>query len=334
MAIRPAISVLLPFCNAAATLREALGSITAQTWTDFEVVAFDDGSADDSPAIAAHFAAADHRVRLLRSPRIGLVAALQESSAAARGEFLARMDADDLAYPQRLERQMAMMREDSALAMCGTRVRIAGESVGSGRRRYERWINRLVTPDDLARELFVECPIPHPTFLMRREPFDAVGGYQDRGWPEDYDLLMRLFLAGMRMGKTADVLLEWRDHPRRLSMSDPRYSEASFRALKRHYLFQSYLRDQRPFWQWGAGEVGKRWLREWQDRRPEAVIDVHPRKIGRNIHGYRVLTVEQLPEAGSVFVVVVVGARGARDEIRVRFAERGYKELQDYLFLA
>jgi len=334
MSASPAISVLLPFHNAESTLDAALRSIIAQTWRELEVIAFDDGSEDGSAAVAARTASADARIRLFRSPHIGIVAALQASSVVARGAFLARMDADDVSHPRRFELQMALMRAQPSLAVCGTRVRIVGATVGPGRRRYERWINRLTSPEELARELFVECPIAHPTFLMRCAAFEAVGGYEDHGWPEDYDLLMRFFLAGLGMGKTPEVLFEWRERPGRLSMTDKRYSAASFRALKRRYLFQTCLSEGRAFWQWGAGEVGKRWLREWQDRRPEAVIDVHPRKIVRNIHGFRVMAPEQLPCAGEAFVVAAVGARGARDEIRLQLAGRGYVELRDFIFVA
>lgn len=334
MAATPSISVLFPFHNGADMLRDALESLVAQTWHDFEVVAIDDGSEDASPDIAADFAARDRRVRVVRSPRVGLVGALVAACTVARGPFLARMDADDVALPERFARQMALLCEDPALAVCGSRVRVTGPSVGSGRRRYERWINDVVTSEDITQNLFIECPIPHPTFLMRRAAFESVGGYQDHGWPEDYDLLMRFFTAGMRMGKAAEELLEWRDRPGRLSMRDARYSEAAFRALKRHYLFQTYLREGRRFVQWGAGEVGKRWLRTWEARCPETVVDVHPRKIGRKIHGFSVIAPDELPSPGEVFVVVAVGARNARAEIRAWLVSRGYEELRDFLFLA
>ena len=117
-------------------------------------------------------------------------------------------------------------------------------------------------------------------------------------------------------------------------MNDPRYAPEQFRALKRHYLGETYLKERTEFYQWGAGEVGKQWLREWGRRAPKAVVDINPRKIGRTIHGTRVIIPGELPAPGAGFTVVAVGAPGARDEIRAWFAERGYTELCDYLFLA
>jgi hypothetical protein len=244
------------------------------------------------------------------------------------------MDADDIARPERLRLQLACFDADPGLGLCGGRVGMLGESLGSGRRRYEDWVNALVRHDDIVRELFVECPLPHPTFMMPRDWYERIGGYQDCAWPEDYDLVMRLWLAGARFGKPEEVMLDWRDHPGRLSMNDPRYGEAAFRALKRFYLAQIPGRAGRPLYQWGAGEVGKRWLREWGSGAPVAVVDINPRKIGRTIHGVRVIAPEELPPPAGCFVVVMVGTPGARDEIRGRLTPRGFRECVDYIFLA
>ena len=329
------VSVVLPCFNAADTLSAAIASIRDQTYEDWELIVLDDGSTDDSRRIAEDFAELDSRIRIVASPHVGIVAALQQACAQARGPFIARMDADDVAHPARFERQVALMTSDPRLALCGTRVNMRGPNIGYGRHRYETWINGLVTHEEIVRELFVECPIPHPTFMLRRESFDRAGGYEDHGWPEDYDLCMRMFLAGMRFGKVEQALLDWTESPKRLSMVDPRYAPESFRALKRHYLFQSYLRGHDSFYQWGAGEVGKRWLREWGvGRRPLAVVDINPRKIGHAIHGIPVIAPEALPGPGAAYLIIAVGARTARQEIRARLEPRGYRELEDFLFLA
>lgn len=330
----PVISVVLPCFNALSTLSRAIESIRVQTFEDWELLVWDDGSSDGSADVAEAFCERDGRIRVVRARHGGIVAALSSACGEVRGDFIARMDADDVAYPERLARQLACMGADSRMGLCGTQVRMVGVRVGSGRRRYEGWINRLVSDEDIQRELFVECPVPHPTFLMRREAYESVGGYQEHGWAEDYDLCMRMSLAGWRLGKVAGVLLDWTESPGRLSMSSDRYSESGFRALKRHYLFQRHLDDRVVFHQWGAGEVGKRWLREWGARRPEAVVDINPRKIRRQIHGYQVISPDDLPQPGETFVVVAVGAPEAREEIRAWFAPRGYVELRDYLFLA
>ncbi len=324
----------MPCFNAAETLAEAVDSIRTQTLQDWELIILDDGSSDASPRIAADYQAADARIRCRAIPHQGIVAALQHACEEARGDLIARMDADDAAHPERLERQVAFMQAHPDVALCGTQVHAFGKRLRQGRARYERWINGLVSHEQMLRDLFVECPIPHPTFMLRRSDFAEVGGYQDHGWPEDYDLVMRLFLNEKRFGKIPEPLLQWRESPERLSRVDQRYSPEQFRALKRHYLLASYLKGRDTFYQWGAGEVGKAWLREWGGRNPVAVVDINPRKIGHAIHGVKVIPPEELPAPGKVFIVVAVGAPGARAEIRAWFGPRNYRELKDYLFLA
>lgn len=330
----PRISVILPVFNAEETLSAALDSIVSQSLEDWELVAVDDGSTDASLSILRHYEGRDRRIRVVASEHTGIVAALRRGCGEASGELIARMDADDIALPERLAAQSALFNHIPDLALCGARIHTLGAVPGPGRRRYDAWINRLIRHEEIERELFVECPLPHPTFMMPRSLYNRLGGYQDKGWPEDYDLVMRVWQAKGRFGKPESVLLHWREHPKRLSMNDPRYSPEAFRRLKRHMLFQTYLKDKRrAFIQWGAGEVGKRWLREWPAP-PTSVVDVHPRKIGRFIHGVKVISGEELPGPGLCFIVVAVGARGARDDLRAYFEPRGYRELIDYLFVA
>lgn len=330
----PVVSVILPFHNASETLERAVHSIRQQSFGDWGLIAFDDGSTDGSREIVEGCAPEDTRIHVVPSEHVGIVEALRRACAISKGKYVLRMDADDIAMPDRIKKQAALMESHPDVALCGTRVTIVGTTVGSGTRRYEAWINGLVRHEDIVRELFVECPLPHPTFCIRRDAYERVGGYQDHGWPEDYDLVMRFWQAGMRLGKVPEPLLEWHHSACRLSMTDPRYSEAAFRALKRHYLFETYLRDRPVFHQWGAGEVGKRWLRDWSTPRPFAVVDIHPRKIGRKIHGYRVIAPEQLAPPCATFIVIAVGSPGARDEIRGRLDPCGYHELRDYIFIA
>ena len=330
----PLISVLLPVYNAQETVLAAVNSIQGQDFGDWELVAVDDGSTDASGETLDALARDDERIRIVHRGHAGIVGALQTAVAQARGIYFARMDADDVCRPERFSRQLRCLERNRSVGLCGGRVQMVGGSVGSGRRRYEEWINSLVDHEDISREILVECPIPHPTFMLSRSWYERVGGYVETDGPEDYDLVLRLWAAGAQFAKPETVILDWRDHPRRLSMTDPRYGEPAFRAMKRHYFSLAAPAQGRAFYQWGAGEVGKRWLREWGDDAPTAVVDINPRKIGRNIHGTRVIQPEQLPGPDRCFVAVMVGTPGARDEIRAFLNPRGFREGTDYRFLA
>lgn len=335
----PVISILMPVRDAAATLLEALASLFAQTWREWELVAVDDGSKDATAELLAEAAARDPRVRVLRHAEgCGIVTALNTGLAVARGALIARMDADDIALPQRLARQKALLEADATLGAVGCRVRyFPGETVGQGARRYEEWLNRLVTPEEHVRDLFVECPLAHPTFMLRRAALEAVGGYQAQGWPEDYDLLMRLWLSGWRLAKVPEVLLLWRESPTRASRVHPDYQPEAFRRLKVHYLGRSYLAGSRPALVWGAGRVGKLLARELQAAGTPlfGFVELDPRKIGQRIYGAPVLSLpEALSRRGEAFGLAAVGQAGAREEIRATLAAAGWVEGRDFCCVA
>jgi len=326
----------MPCRDAAASIDEALASIEAQTFTDFEVIVIDDGSLDPTPERIDRWSARDRRIRAIRTERNGIVAALRCASSHAAGEFIARMDADDIAHPLRFALQLELFAETPAIEACGTRVRyFPRDRVRDGARRYENWINSLIEPADLVRDLFVECPIAHPSLMIRSESFEAVGGYVDRGWPEDYDLFFRLWSDGRTMAKTREVLLQWRERPERLSRTDPRYDPAAFRRCKTFYL-RHHLLAGRGVVVWGAGPVGKAFARQLlaDGVSVDAFVDLDPRKIGQTVHGAPVIAPASLDAFPDRFVVGAVGSARGRAEIRAALRARGRAEMCDFCAVA
>lgn len=339
------VSILLPCRDAARHLPAAVASLRGQTLDDFEVLAVDDGSRDATAEVLGEWARQDPRVRVLRGHGRGIVPALATALAAARGELVARMDADDLAHPRRLERQVALLDAEPRVAACGTRIEyFPARLVREGGRRYQAWINGLITEEEIARDIFVECPLPHPTLMIRRSVLLGVGGYRDLGWPEDYDLVLRLWEAGHRMRKVPHVLHRWREGEERLSRTDPRYAPTAFLRLKVHFLTRTLLAGGRPAVIWGAGPVGKTLARALLDAGTPvaAFVEVDPRKIGQEIHGAPVVSEEEIrgvtggERAGraGALVLAAVGQPGAREEIRAACRARGLHEGADFVAVA
>ena len=337
----PRVSILLPVFNAAATLAETLQSIQAQSCEYFEVVAIDDGSEDESGDLLLEWSRCDPRFRVLLADHQGIVEAPNQGLALCRGEYVARMDADDRMHPERLEKQLAWLEGDLGLSVVSCLVEIfPREETGEGMLVYEAWLNGLVDSAAIEREFFVESPIANPSAMMRREELVALGGYQDRGWPEDYDLWLRYRAAGKRFAKVPEVLHYWREHPRRATHVQGRYSVENFLRAKAHYLCAGPLQERDGLAVWGAGKTGRRLAKhlEREGRAPDVFVDIAPKKIGGTLRRKPVIGPDDLSAWWTrherPILLAAVASRGARALIRAALDGWGLLEGNDFLCVA
>lgn len=333
----PRISILLPFYNAQATLTATLESIAAQTFTDYEVIAVDDGSTDESAAIVHAHALRDARIRLLQPGRGGVVHALNHGLTACRAPWVARIDADDLMYPQRLAAQYELLQQRPHLGLIGCQVRsIPEETLTDGFREYLRWQNACTSEADIAHDIYVEMPIAQPSVMFVRDVVREAGGYRHGDFPEDYELLLRLHRAGVAMAKVPQVLLDWRDTPGRATRTDQRYAREAFDRLRVQYLAEdARLHEARPLVICGAGRRTRQRANLLLDRgfSVSAWIDIDPRKIGNTVRGARVHPPHWLDRADKPFVLGYVTNHGARDVLAAQLHDMGYCRGSDYLMV-
>jgi len=336
MSLGPIVSVLIPARDAAATLPACLRSVERQRFAAWECVIVDDGSSDATLACAREFAARDRRFVVVATAAAGLVAALNTGLARCRGALVARMDADDVMHRDRLAAQVAALRGERRLVAVGCHVRLFPRAgLTAGRRAYERWLNGIDSAERVRAEAFVECPVAHPTLMLRREALAA--GYYDQGWPEDYDLVLRLLAEGREIGVVPRRLLAWRDGPRRLSRSDATYGLDRFTACKAAFLARGFLARAERYVLWGYGDTGRALRRALagHGKLPSHVVELHPGRLGNVIHGAPVIAPERLREpACRRPVVVSVAGEGPRRQIRDALGRMGYDELRDYVCAA
>jgi GT2 family glycosyltransferase len=332
----PAVSVLMPAFNARATLAPALLSVQRQTEADFECVVVDDGSSDETAELARAFALKDPRFRVIAQPHGGIVAALGAGLLQCRGELVARMDADDLMQRGRLEKQRAALLAHPDWAGVGCQVRLfPRRRISDGLRSYERWLNSIRDAEDVAREAFIECPLAHPTLMLRRSVLER-HRYHDVAWPEDYDLVLRLLAAGEALGSVPERLLHWRDGSGRLSRRSVRYSIAAFTHCKAEYLARGFLRGASRYVLWGYGDTGKALAAALAARgkHPAAIVELHPGRLGQLIRGVRVIAPSQLPAVERRPLLVSVAGLQPRTEIRAALAQMGFRERRDFVCCA
>ena len=334
----PAVSVLVPVHDAAPWLAASLASLWRQTFTDFEVVAVDDGSTDGSAELLERAAGREPRLRVVHTPHRGLPRAIAAAHHHARASLLARHDADDLSHRERLRLQVEYLRAHPRVAVLGARVRLfPAAAVRPGMRRWADWHNALLEHHEMAREVLVESPLAHATALLRRRWVERAGGWVDRGWPEDLDLWLRLLEAGARFAKLPRVLYAWRQHPASATWRDPAFSRERILALKHEALGRGLLRGHRQVTLVGVGSSLGEWsaafarrglqVRSVEQGRPPAEAKAGPAGHG----GPR-----GAPAAAALRppVVLVFGAVRARRRWREELTGRGMVEVRDFVFVA
>lgn len=209
----PPLTVVLPVHDGGPWLGDAVESLRAQSFSDWELLAIDDGSTDGSRALLEALAARDPRIVVTSRPNRGLAATLQEGLERSRSDLVALMNADDVARPERLARQMAFMERHPRVAALGTQTRLLVDGVAT------EVVSRLpLDPAGCRRLLEVAPPLAHPTVMLRRSAVLAVGGYRPRAIVEDYDLWLRL-AEHHDLANLPDALLDYRLHDGQFSQA-------------------------------------------------------------------------------------------------------------------
>lgn len=331
----------MPCFNVAGTLDETMKSLVAQTYPRFEIIAVDDGSEDGTLDQLNAWATRDDRVRVLACAHQGIIPALNTGMEACRSHLVARMDADDVAHPERLERQAEYLEANPEVTVVGSLVEgFPRGGVREGFQIYLDWLNKLVDHEAITRDIFIESPLAHPSVAFRRRRVQGLGGYQEHGWAEDYDLWLRLYLDGARFEKIPEILLYWREHPKRLTRTDSRYSVENFLRAKARYLAQGPLTGRDAVIVWGAGQMGRRLSKHLlrQEAPIVAFVDIDPNKVSRTRRGAPIIPPEELKEWWGRFanpvVLAAVGSRGVRALIREDLSSKGLREGIDWWAVA
>lgn len=210
MADPPLVSVVMPAFNARRYVAEAIDSVLAQSFADFEFLIVDDGSTDGTGGILQRHAARDPRIRVINQPNSGVGAALNKGIELSRGQYLARMDSDDVCLPQRFEKQVDYLNRTPECVLVGCRVMMIDQD---GSPLFE--MESVQTTHEAIDQLLMDArwSIVHPSVMMRTQVVRKLGGYNNDLVPvEDHDLFLRLAEVG-KLANLPEVLLKYRKHP-------------------------------------------------------------------------------------------------------------------------
>jgi len=206
---KPAVSVVMPVYNSERYIGESIDSILNQTYDDFEFIIIDDSSTDSTKNIVEEYMSRDDRIKLINLENKGLVASLNEGVKHAKGEFIARMDSDDISFPNRLERQISYLQNNQDIVALGVWTLVIDEDG----RPIQRWKLNKSHNEIVSRLLSGKGgQLIHPSIMLRRKALVKVGGYDERyKVSEDFDLYVRLSEIGI-LENLPEVLFCWRRH--------------------------------------------------------------------------------------------------------------------------
>lgn len=332
----PKVSVVLPFYNAESTLSTALQSISDQEFSHWECIMVDNNSSDQSRNIARGWEDKDPRFKLAQEERQGVMFASNRGCKLALGGYIARMDADDVALPNRLGSQCEYLdRNPDYGAVAGLVNHVGDPGKTEGFRRFVEWSNSVISYEEIYNRRFIEAPIVNPTAMWRRETMDQHGLYLAGDFPEDYEMWLRWLDEGVKIAKVPEVVLDWHDSEGRLTRTHPIYSDKAFYEIKSQYLAK-WLAEKNPFhpevWVWGASRISRRRAR---------ILEQHGIRIGTYIDTKRsrqldkeLIYYEDLPAAGKGFILTYIRQMNNRNKIQDFLLERGYEEGKDYLLVS
>ncbi|RRQ48743.1 glycosyltransferase family 2 protein [Maribacter algicola] len=333
--VHPLVSIIIPFKNTSAYLEECLNSVLSQSYSHWEIIAVDDNSTDASLKLVQGFAQKDTRINVYPNTGKGVIQALQTAYAHCRGSFITRMDSDDIMTPDRLQVMTNLLLEHGEGHVAVGQVKyFSDRGISDGYDRYEKWLNGLTEKGTNFTEIYKECVIPSPCWMVYRSDFEACEGFNPQRYPEDYDLTFRFYEKGLHIIPCDKTLLYWRDYDHRTSRTSEHYAQNYFLDIKLHYFLKLDHDTNRPLVVWGAGFKGKRIAQSLTEKNIEfSWICDNPKKIGKEIYGHTLLSFQELDHIKHPQSIITVANEEAQKEIRAFFKQRTMRNMLDYFFL-
>lgn len=231
----PQVSVVMPGKNVARTLAATLDSLVAQSFQDFELVFVNDGSSDETEQVLGAYEGR-LRLRVVTHPEnLGVAQSINDGLAVAQGELIARLDADDLAMPERLAKQVAFMQAQPHIDVCGTQMEVFSDDDPQHRTAYV--LSHPTQHAAIRTALIQRCALAHPSVMARRALFDQVGAYNPNfDFAEDYELWCRCAMLGRQFANLPEPLTRYRQHAGQVSKQKSQLQFTRDIAIKNLYL--------------------------------------------------------------------------------------------------
>jgi len=328
------VSILTPFKNTAVYLEECLDSIISQSYSNWELLIVDDHSTDGSYQIVEYYATKDSRIKLYKNPGNGIIEALRFAFSQSKGEYITRMDSDDIMHPDKLKFMQNDLQElGRQYVALGLVKYFNDEGISDGYARYETWINDLTKLGTNYSEIYKECVIPSPCWMVHKEDLETCDAFNPNRYPEDYDLTFRFYKHQMKCIPSQHLLHHWRDYQSRTSRTHEHYAQNYFLDIKLNYFLELDHDPSRTLTVWGAGTKGKTIAKKLKKKKISFVwICDNPKKVGKRIYGIELFKFGYLKHMERPQSIVTVANEKSQVQIRAYFKSQKMESMIDYFF--
>jgi glycosyltransferase involved in cell wall biosynthesis len=280
------VSILMPAKDVESFVSACIQSIINQSYLKWELIVVDDHSSDNTYKIIDDYALKDNRIKIVKNFGNGIIDALKLAYENSKGHFITRMDADDLMSEIKIEELVNLLQSQNEVKIATGYVEYFSDSeLGEGYQKYAQWLNQLVDNQNHFAEIYKECVVPSPCWMMRRKDFESIGAFNNDIYPEDYDLCFRMYAYQLKILGIPKVLHYWRDYNNRTSRTSLHYADNSFIQLKMHYFIKLDYNKSKKLILLGAGKKGKQIAKILVNRSiPFTWVTNNPKKIGLKIY--------------------------------------------------
>jgi glycosyltransferase involved in cell wall biosynthesis len=328
------VSILIPFKDTEIFLPDCIQSIIDQTYDDWEILAVNDSSSDDSLNTMLSFAKKDSRIKVLQNEGKGIIEALRTAYSRSKGSFITRMDSDDLMTENKLATMVKALENHGLGHVALGKVKyFSNEGLGGGYLNYEKWLNGLTEQGTNYSEIYKECVIPSPCWMVYKSDLERAGAFLSDRYPEDYDLAFRFYEQGLKCIPCNEVLHHWRDYSYRTSRTSEHYAQNYFLDIKRSYFLKLDYDDQRPLVLWGAGNKGKKLAKNLIEHNIDFTwVCNNSNKIGLDIYEKKMAHYLEVNKLQHPQIIITVANKEAQEFISEYLLAKGKKPVQDYFF--
>ena len=328
------VSILIPFKNTEKYLDECLNSIIKQSYKNWEAICVNDHSIDSSLEIVTKYCKSNPKIKVFSNKGNGIINALQTAYSNSNGNFITRMDSDDVMVSGKISSMVNdLLKYGEGHIALGLVKYFSKNGIGDGYKKYEKWLNGLTIKGINFNEIYKECVIPSPCWMVYRNDLDKANKFKPLIYPEDYDLAFRFYEIGLKCIKSNRILHNWRDYFNRTSRTSPYYQDNSFLKLKIDYFLKLSYDKNKTLVIWGAGKKGKKIASILSEINvPFLWICNNPKKIEKKIYGVTLKKWNSISNLKNYQSIISVSNDLAQATIKKFFKNQKKKEMYDYFF--